>query len=180
MKISHITTFMPRVPLGKEWFYSSQCAFPERNSLIVRVETDDGLVGWGDGGQYGPPEPVAACVEHVLAPKIVGRSPHETGRIWEELYAATRDFGQKGAYIEAISAIDIALWDLKGQSLGVPVHNLLGGAFRDSIAAYATGCYYRGKAALDHRGALAKLAAEAVSYVDAGFRMLKITRLRSS
>ena len=66
------------------------------------------------------------------------------------------------------------LWDLKGQSLGVPVSDLLGGSFRDSVPAYATGCYYRGDDVLDHGKSLAKLADEATSYVRAGFRLLKI------
>jgi D-galactarolactone cycloisomerase len=174
MKVTSIRTYAPRVPLGKDRFSSSQCAFPERNSLLVRLETDDGLVGWGEGGQYGPPEPVAACIQHVLGPHVLGRSPHEAGRLWEELYAGTRDFGQKGAYIEALSAIDIALWDLKGKSLGIPIHNLLGGAFRESIPAYATGCYYRGDDVLNHEASLQKLSEEAASYVRAGFRLLKI------
>ncbi|WP_343390151.1 mandelate racemase/muconate lactonizing enzyme family protein [Candidatus Amarobacter glycogenicus] len=174
MVIGDIRTFVLRVPLGKERFFSSQCAFPERNSLLVRVETDSGIVGWGEGGQYGPAEPVASCINHVLAPQVVGRDPCEPVRLWEELYAATRDFGQKGAYIEAMSALDIALWDIKGQALGVPVHNLLGGAFRQSVPAYATGCYYRGADYLNHRATLPALAAEAHSYVETGFTMLKI------
>ena len=174
MKVRSIQTHVLRVPLGAERFYSSQCAFPERKSLLVRVETDDGLVGWGEGGQYGPAEPVAACIEHVLTPHLLGRSPLDVGRIWEELYALTRDFGQKGAYIEALSAIDIALWDLKGRALSVPVCDLLGGAFRTSVAAYATGCYYRGDDVLDYRSSLAKLADEARGYAEAGWRILKI------
>jgi len=174
LHITHIETIVLRMPLGKERFFSSQCAFPERNSLLVRVETDTGLVGWGEGGQYGPPEPVADCIDAVLAPRIVGRDPRLVGRIWEELYAATRDFGQKGTYIEAISAIDIALWDILGKHLGVPIHLLLGGAFRDSVHAYATGCYYRGENYLNHTASLDTLAAEARSYVDLGFDTLKI------
>ena len=174
MKVRSIQTFILRLPLGNERFYSSQCAFPERNSLLVRLETDDGLVGWGEGGQYGPPEPVVACIEHVFAPKICGRSPHDSGRIWEELYALTRDFGQKGSYIEALSALDIALWDLKGRALGVPIFSLLGGAFRLSVAAYATGCYYRGDYVLDHRSSLDQLITEACGYAQSGWRMLKI------
>lgn len=174
MKIASITTYILRVPLGKERFYSSQCAFPERNSLLVKIETDTGLVGWGEGGQYGPPEPVAACIKYVLTPQLIGQDPRKPVKIWEELYAATRDFGQKGTYIEAISAIDIALWDIYGQSVQQPVHALLGGAFRDSIPAYATGCYYRGEDYLNHTQNLPALAAEAKSYVDAGFKILKI------
>jgi D-galactarolactone cycloisomerase len=174
MKITRIHTLIARVPLGRQRFLSSQCAFPERNSLLVRVDTDEGISGWGEGGQYGPPEPVASCIHHVLGPRVVGSNPMDRGRIAEELYAATRDFGQKGSYIEAMSAIDIALWDITGKALGEPVSRLLGGAFRESVPAYATGCYYRGDTYLDHRSTLEGLAAEAKSYLDAGFRMLKM------
>jgi D-galactarolactone cycloisomerase len=174
MKIVSISTFILRVPLGKERFLSSQCAFPERNSLLVRLETDDGLVGWGEGGQYGPPEPVAACIKYVLGPMIQGRELSHPAKVWEELYASTRDFGQKGSYIEAISAIDIALWDIFGKSLNLPVHALIGGAFRDRIQAYATGCYYRGEDYLDISKSLPLVTEEAASYVKSGFKIIKI------
>jgi D-galactarolactone cycloisomerase len=130
MKICSIKSYILRVPLGDKVFFSSQARFPERNSFLVRVETDAGLVGWGEGGQYGPPEPVAACVDHVLAPKLLGRDPTEPVRIWEELYSFSRDFGQKGTYVEAISALDLALWDIAGRAVGLPVWKMLGGAFR--------------------------------------------------
>ncbi|WP_205962758.1 mandelate racemase/muconate lactonizing enzyme family protein [Pararobbsia silviterrae] len=162
-----------RVPLGDKLFYSSQAAFPERNSYLVRIETDTGLVGWGEGGQYGPPEPVATCIDRVLAPKLIGRDPTEPVRIWEELYNFSRDFGQKGTYIEAMSAIDIALWDIAGQAVGQPVWKMLGGRFRESVAAYATGCYYpqdfsRLPVLLD------ALETEAAGYAEAGFEFLKV------
>lgn len=174
MRITKIQTYILKVPLGKERFFSSQCAFPERNSLLVKIETDSGIIGWGEGGQYGPPEPVASCINHVLAPRLIHQDPCQPVKIWEELYAATRDFGQKGTYIEAISAIDIALWDIYGQFVKQPIHKLLGGSFRNSIAAYATGCYYRGEDYLNHRSSLESLATEARSYVEAGFKILKI------
>ncbi|MDR5762853.1 mandelate racemase/muconate lactonizing enzyme family protein [Caballeronia sp. LZ035] len=173
MKIRTIRSYVLRVPLGDKLFYSSQAAFPERNSYLVRIETDTGLVGWGEGGQYGPPEPVAACIDHVLAPKLIGRDPTEPVRIWEELYNFSRDFGQKGTYVEAISALDIALWDIAGQSAGLPVWKMLGGRFRESVPAYATGCYYP----QDYSRMpelLRSLEAEASSYADAGFEMLKV------
>lgn len=105
------------MPLKDKQFYSSQAAFPERNSLLVRIMIDSDIVGWGEGGQYGPPEPPAACIEHVLAPKLIGRRATDPVRISEDLYTFSRDFGQKGTYIEAISAIDIGLWDIWGKSL---------------------------------------------------------------
>ncbi|MCP5109865.1 MAG: mandelate racemase/muconate lactonizing enzyme family protein [bacterium] len=173
MKITGIQTYVARAPLGKERFWSSQYAFPERNSLIVKVSTDAGIVGWGEGGQHGPADPVATCIDAVLAPRVVGDDPRERGRIWEQLYQTTRDFGQKGVYIDAISAIDIACWDITGKALGEPVHRLLGGAFRPSIQAYATGCYYRGEAYLDNQVSLPLLTDEVRSYVDAGFGIIK-------
>lgn len=173
MKIISITSHLLRVPLGDKTFYSSQAAFPERNSYLVRIETDTGIVGWGEGGQYGPAEPVAACVNAVLAPRLIGRDPTEPVRIWEELYAFSRDFGQRGTYIEAISAIDIALWDIAGQAAGLPVWKLLGGRFRDRITAYATGCYYPEDFS-DQKSILKALEIEASSYADSGFELLKI------
>jgi D-galactarolactone cycloisomerase len=173
MKIRSITSHKLRVPLGDKTFYSSQAAFPERNSYLVRIETDSGLVGWGEGGQYGPAEPVAACVDSVLAPKLIGRDPTEPVRIWEDLYAFSRDFGQRGTYIEAISAIDIALWDIAGQAAGLPVWKMLGGRFRDKITAYATGCYYPEK--FDDLPAILKaLEEEASTYANSGFGLLKV------
>ena len=173
MLISKVETFILRVPLGSGTFRSSQAKFPERNSLLVRITTSDGIVGWGEGGQYGPPGPVAACIDQVLAPLIVDRPFSEPVRLWERLYAHSRDFGQKGTYIEAMSALDIAHWDIWGKALGQPVHALLGGAFRDRVHAYATGCYYpedigTGAAMLD------ALAAEAEEHIRSGFSTLKM------
>ena len=173
MRITRITSHILRVPLGDKLFYSSQAAFPERNSFLVRIETDEGAVGWGEGGQYGPAEPVAACIDHVLGPRLLGRDPTEPVRIAEELYAFSRDFGQKGTYVEAISALDIALWDLAGKAAGLPVWKLMGGAFRDRVAAYATGCYYP-EAFHDLPAQIERLTAEASSYAGSGFGALKV------
>ncbi len=172
MKIARIQSYVLRCPLGADTFYSSQAPFPERTSYLVRIETDDGLVGWGEGGQWGPPEPVAAMVDHVLAPRVIGANPLQMGVLWERLYAYTRDWGRQATAIEAISAIDIACWDIAGHALGQPVHTLLGGAHRDRLVAYATGCYYRGGPGR-WRDAAA-LADEATGYVAAGFRALKM------
>jgi D-galactarolactone cycloisomerase len=173
VKIARISTHVLRVPLGDSRFYSSQASFPERTSMLVRVETDDGLVGWGEGGQYGPPEPVASVIDDVLAPLLIGRAADDPVAVWEWLYSFSRDFGQKGTYVEAISALDIALWDLSGKALDRPVHALLGGAFRDRITAYATGCYYR-EDFRDRTSMLATLRDEAESYAGAGFGILKM------
>jgi len=173
MRIRSVETFILRVPLGGKTFYSSQAKFPERNSLLVKIATDDGTVGWGEGGQYGPPEPVAAVIRDVFAPLLVGAEPENPIVTSERLYAFSRDFGQKGSYIEAMSAVDIALWDIWGKALGRPVHALMGGAFRGAVHAYATGCYYPDRP-WDPARLLPDLEAEAGSYAEAGFDILKM------
>ncbi|MBT3770804.1 MAG: mandelate racemase/muconate lactonizing enzyme family protein [Acidiferrobacteraceae bacterium] len=172
MKIEAIQTYILRSPLDKP-FYSSQARFTDRNSLLVRICTDDGIVGWGEGGQYGPPEPVACCINDVLAPRLINTPADTPNRTFEELYAFSRDFGQKGTYIEALSAIDIALWDIMGKSLGRPVHALLGGAFRNQVKAYGTGCYYPDFFA-DTPKMLAALESEAQQLKESGLRAVKI------
>ena len=129
--------------------------------------------GWGEGGQYGPAEPVAAVIDEVLGPRLVGRAVAAPQKVNDEHYSFSRDFGQKGTYIEAISAIDIALWDLWGQKLGQPVCELLGGSVRGEITAYATGCYYP-NTFHDTEALMAELEEEAEVYASAGFSALKI------
>lgn len=173
MRIERIETFILKSPLGADTFYSSQAAFPERTSLLVRLTATDGVTGWGEGGQYGPAEPVRSCIDDVLAPQLFAMEDASPGVVWETLYARTRDFGQKGAYIEAISAIDIALWDILGKSLGVPISTLIGGRFRDSVKAYGTGGYYGTTDFSAHRD-LAALSDTVSAYAADGFGMLKI------
>ena len=174
MKIKKVSTVVTRVPLGNKKFYSSQAYFSERTSFLVRIETNSGLVGWGEGGQWGPSEPVASVVGSVFSPILIGAESNQPGVIWEKLYSYCRDFGSKGTYIEAISAVDIALWDLMGQALGVPIYTLMGGAFRSKLEPYATGFYYRDTDDFASQKALGSIADEAKSYVDDGFRFLKI------
>jgi len=173
LKIQSIETVALKVPIGAKTFYSSQARFPERNSLLVKITTDDGLVGWGEGGQYGPGEPVASAIVDVLGPRLIGRVADQPVRIWEDNYAFSRDFGRTGTYIEAMSAIDIALWDIWGKSLDRPVHHLMGGAFRDKAMAYGTGCYYPDNFR-DTPAMMQALAEEVAGYAAAGITAIKI------
>lgn len=173
MKIEDVKIFLLKVPIEKERFYSSQCAFSNRKSLLVQVKTDNGLSGWGECGQYGPGEPVATFVEMVLKPRLIGKNPLDFSVLWEDMFTGIRDFGRKTTGIEAISGIDIALWDIVGKFYDKPVYELLGGAFRNKIRGYATGCYYRGEDILDYKKSLHSLKDEANRYMDAGFTALK-------
>ncbi len=173
MKITDIKTFLLKVPLGENGFYSSQSQFPERNSLLVRIETDNGLTGWGESGQYGPGEPVASFIEMVLKPLLIGKNPLDITVLWEYMFTTIRDFGRKTTGVEAISGIDIALWDIAGKFYNKPIYELFGGAFRKKILGYATGCYYRGEDVLDYKKSLKMLKDEAIGYIDAGFTAIK-------
>ncbi len=160
--------------MGESKFLSSQEQFGGRNSLLVRVDTDSSIYGWGEAGQYGSPEPVAAYISSVLKPRLIGKNPEKIEVIWNKLYNFTRDFGRKGTAIEAISGIDIALWDILGKITNKPVYNLLGGSFRKKIYTYATGLYYRGENYLDLKECLKNIEKEASIFKEKGFTAVKM------
>jgi L-alanine-DL-glutamate epimerase-like enolase superfamily enzyme len=123
-------------------------------SILVRVMTDDGLVGWGE--TYGICAPRATCeiINDLLAPVTIGADPSEVERVWDELYGLMRVRGCSGGFhVDAIAAIDIALWDLYGKLRGVPVRELLGGTVNATVPGYLSGLP---AATLDQRVALAK------------------------
>ena len=108
-------------------------------------------------------------IDRALRPLVIGQDPLEIEVLWHRMYHMTRDFGRKGSVIAAISAIDIALWDIAGKVRDEPVHRLLGGAFRSSVQPYATG-FYR----INGQREGARLADEARGHFEAGFRMMKV------
>ncbi|MCX7012884.1 MAG: mandelate racemase/muconate lactonizing enzyme family protein, partial [Candidatus Sumerlaeota bacterium] len=173
MNIDRIETFLLKAPLGKQRFYSSQTAFPERKSLLVKITTDEGVEGWGECGHYGPGDQTAAFIHDALAPRLLGRDALATEPIWNDLYCYSRDFGRKSTPIEAISGVDVALWDIRGKEAGKPCHALMGGAFRDHVRSYATGLYYRGEDVEDLASALDQVRDEAQAYVEMGFTAVK-------
>ncbi len=114
--------------------------------LWVQVYTDGGLIGLGE--TFYAPSVVAAAIHDWFGPLLIGRNPHEVERLWEQMFRLSDHAGYGGAEMRAISALDIALWDLKGQALGVPIYELLGGAVRRRVPVYATGIPYTGAAEL--------------------------------
>jgi galactonate dehydratase len=106
------------------------------NWTLLKVETDAGLHGWGEATNWpGSPLVEAAC-QH-LGERVIGQDAGRIDYLWTKLYRDLNWLGQAGPLLSAISAIDIALWDLKGKALGVPVYELLGGAYRRKIQLYA-------------------------------------------
>jgi galactonate dehydratase len=114
---------------------------PHRNWTLVKVDTDEGIHGWGEGTVEGKEKTVAEAIGE-LERQLIGRDPFEIERLWEEMY---RDAFWVGGPIltSAISGIELALWDIKGKALNVPVWQLLGGRTRERIRAYANG-WFRG------------------------------------
>ena len=106
--------------------------------LWVRIHTDEGLVGLGE--TYPRPEAEKAIIHHDLAPVLLGRNPLEIDRLWLDMFQRISYSGWAGAEMRAISALDIALWDLAGKAMNQPIYQLLGGASRSSIRTYNT-CY---------------------------------------
>jgi galactonate dehydratase len=102
-----------------------------RNQLIVKVETDEGLYGWGESGMSYRERAVVGAVEHYRE-FLIGRDPMRTGSLWQEMYRSQYFEGGR-VLAGAISAIDIALHDIKGKALGVPVYELLGGKHRERV-----------------------------------------------
>jgi galactonate dehydratase len=123
-------------------------------SIVVKVTCDDGTVGWGE--TYGICAPRATCeiVNDLLAPVTIGSNPADVEQVWDELYGLMRVRGCSGGFhVDAIAAIDIALWDLYGKQRGVPIRDLIGPTENVTVPGYLSGLP---AATLDERVALAK------------------------
>ncbi|MBM3736706.1 MAG: mandelate racemase/muconate lactonizing enzyme family protein [Acidobacteria bacterium] len=141
MKITNVETIYLRLPDVKEQCDSGQ------DALVVRVHTDAGITGIGEvdsaplaakGAIDGPFSHTIACG---LSRIVTGMDPFETERIWHEMYTRNIYGGRRGAAFHAMSGIDMALWDIKGKALGLPVWKLLGGGFHQRIRCYASSLF---------------------------------------
>ena len=109
-------------------------------TVLVRIETDAGITGWGEAQSPLAPEVVCTIVRTLLAPLLVGENPMAHERLWSRLYAGMRVRGHTGSFLlDAIAGIDAALWDIRGKTLKVRVCDLLGGPFREGLPAYISG-----------------------------------------
>src|SRR6266849_2734114 len=180
MKITQLDTSFLAIPLPQPVRTSTR-TISQVSEVIVKLTTDAGLDGIGEG--HGPflfrqgPEGMRIVNEMVqhITPLVVGEDPFNVERIWQDLFALTYTSvrgipamaRQQRPLVTAMSAIDIALWDLKGKAIGRPVWALLGGALRERVPAYVTGFYYRDGERPDD------LVREATMYVEQGYRTLK-------
>ena len=139
MKITSIKSHVLRYELDKELGYSQQY-YKHRTAHLVEVETDEGITGWGEC--FGPGNIALAnkyIVEKVIQPLIKGDNPLKKEYIWHKVYNLLRDSGQKGMPIQALSGIDIALWDILAKKSNLPLYQLLGGKTNDKIPVYGYG-----------------------------------------
>ena len=146
---------------------------PHNEALIVRIETDEGIVGWGEAHTPVAAEITRQVIESLLKPILLGENPLNIHPLWEAMYATMRLRGHSSGYLlEAISGIDIALWDLKGKASGQPIAALLGGQLRDRVPVYASSLpriHAEGHAdALEH---LAQAAADLVTRGHTAFKV---------
>jgi D-galactarolactone cycloisomerase len=139
VKITSIKSHVLRYELDKELGYSQQY-YKHRTAHLVEVETDEGITGWGEC--FGPGNIALAnkyIVEKVIQPLIKGDDPLKKEYIWHKVYNLLRDSGQKGMPIQALSGIDIALWDILAKKSNLPLYQLLGGKTNDKIPVYGYG-----------------------------------------
>ncbi len=170
MKIVEVKTHVLSTPLEEPFAFSMGWVH-KRSTMIVELLTDEGITGWGEALCHGlqPPEIAETIVQVALKPIVVGQDPFDVDVLWERMYNLTRPYGQKGAVPNAISAVDIAIWDCLGRALGKPVHKLLGGAYRTEVQPYATG-FYR----VEGKSYPADAIEEARRHVRNGFTAMKL------
>jgi len=156
MKITKVEAYWLRCPIPeKKQHRSDYGLLTNFDMTLVVITTDNGLQGYGEAkaavGSSGVCASIVSCIENELRPILIGQEAGQISKLWEQMYNGTRDhyalkrgrtfpiLGSRGLTISAMSGVDMALWDLKGKALGVPVVDLLGGAMRDKMEAYASG-----------------------------------------
>ena len=175
MKITDVETILVQVKLAKPSWSAATLFAQSRETyaayravVLVKVHTDEGLVGIGQAhGNVETLPPVRTALDRVIKPHLLGQDPFFVEGIWDRVYRSTFMNGRKGVMISALSAADIALWDLMGKATGQPIYRLLG-ACRDRVMGYATGGFYEeGKTPAD-------LGDEMAGYAARGFKAAKM------
>lgn len=179
MKIAAVETFVVKMPLART-FWMSHRPITSANEIVVRMRTDEGLVGTG-AAHGSPVDHIGDLLQTSLAPLVVGEDPRNIERLWQKIFAVTYSRGEvmgqqanhqlRGAgraeVMCAMAGIDTALWDLLGKIVGMPVWQLLGG-YRNRVPAYVTCGYYEEGKGIDG------LVREITGHVERGFRAVKM------
>jgi L-alanine-DL-glutamate epimerase-like enolase superfamily enzyme len=158
MKIDRIRAFVVKMPYhdrfggqtnvpstfpGSDYYFEDDWreAYASRSqTVLVRVDTDEGLYGWGESQAPIVPEAAHSVIEQLLGPMMLGEDPRQVERLWDKMYRSMNVRGHfTGFMVDAISGLDIALWDIKAKAAGEPLVRLLGGPLRDRLPAYVSG-----------------------------------------
>lgn len=142
--------------------------FVVKGACFVKITASNGAVGWGEADADNAPL-MAAFIHNGLKEKAIGQNPWDSEKIWDSMFFANHDQGPGGALANAIAGIDIAMWDLKGRLLGLPVYQLLGGQYRNRIRVYGSFGVRGGRAMTAEQA-----AAQAAKFVRQGFTAVKL------
>ncbi len=182
MRIKTVQAWWVQIPIEEQLQHVSDFGrLRTFDAAILRIETESGIIGWGEGknaaGSAGNYSALVHLLNHEFGPRLIGRDASEITPIWEALYNGTRaegaakrghplaELARRGLTVAAISAIDIALWDILGKALDKPIWALLGGRSAQRLPAYASGGW------ADAAG----IGAQLKSYIDVGgFRAVKM------
>lgn len=138
MKITSVRAIPLAVPIRETAPVASTWSARASKQILVEVQTDAGLTGWGEAFAYGVPLAVCTVIDDGLAPIVVGADPTEIEALVDRMHRALMIWGRRGLAMMAVSGVELALWDLAGKARGVPVYALLGGLVQRSVRAYAS------------------------------------------
>jgi L-alanine-DL-glutamate epimerase-like enolase superfamily enzyme len=165
MKITDVQAIPMKIPQKMKFTPPAKGFNTESDGhVLVKVFTDEGIVGLGEAWRLTI-RAVSTFIEEALKPRLLGEDPRRIEALWHKMYVDTFRYGRKGLVLNSISGVEIALWDILGKAYGVPVYQLLGGAYWESIRAYAS---------LPPYAHPEEVAADAASFVEEGYHFIKL------
>ncbi len=164
MKITDVRTHILRVPVHSP-ITDAYFSHKVRNHVFVEVSTDEGIIGLGEAGQYFAVSSIPPLIDEGFKPYLIGEDPIGVEKLWSTIYKKSMLYGRRGIAIIALSAVEMALWDIIGKSENRPLHELIGGKHVDRIRAYASGGFYKPEV---------ELLSEMNRFVNSGFGAVKM------
>ena len=174
MKITKVETIVVNMPMLIEGAVIPKASGAPRtnmDTLLVRIDTDEGVSGWGEGFGHRIFTATRAAIDSFIGPMCVGRDPTAISTLVDQLQRNLAGVGRNGPAMYALSAIDIALWDIAGKLAGLPLYRLLGGSSRKDLPAYASLLRY------GEPGAVSQYVERALKR---GYRHIKLHEIRAA